>query len=397
MRSGQTSLVDAVIATDEGFSRAGERFPVVGMNAYYLLDETARELTRGEEPSTAAGVFAQLSALGVTVVRALACLDTPDGDICLQRDRGVYDEIGFRALDHVIATASRHGISLLLVLSNYWKDYGGVDQYLRWAGIATEGKGARGAFFERPEIRAHYRGHAERVLDRVNTISGIRYGDDATIFGWELMNEPRGEGTSAAVVREWVAEMAKVVRGGASQLLGTGESGYDTFALTGDSVDPDIAYLHAEVGAWPVNGSKGISFRENTALVDFASVHVYPESWGATAENAEAIGNAWIMSHVRVARELGRPLIIGEFGLINDDDFPERATLPLAARRDVYKRWLALAERGVIAGAFPWLFVPERRPSDWDRFSFSHFAGTERSDPRNKYVDLLASHAARMA
>ncbi len=385
-----------VVANAEGFSRAGVRFPVIGMNAYYLLDETARELSRGEAPTTVDEVFMKLKRLGVTVVRALACLDTPDGDICLQRARGVYDEIGFRALDHVIARAAEHGLTLLLVLSNYWKDYGGVDQYLRWAGLPTDGKGARGAFFQERAIRDHFREHVETVLARVSSVTGVRYGEAEAVFGWELMNEPRGEGSTADVVRDWVQEMSVAVRTSAKQLVGTGESGYDRYELAGDQVDPDIAYLHAEVGAWPVNGSKGISFRENTALVDFASVHVYPESWGATAENAEAIGTAWIESHARVAAELQKPLIVGEFGLVNDDDFPERATLPLSSRREVYARWLALAERGVVAGAFPWLFVPDRRPPAWDRFTFSYFDESDLADPANKYVDLIAAHAERM-
>lgn len=40
----------------------------------------------------------------------------------------------------------------------------------------------------------HVADHAnfmQAVLTRVNSISGVSYKDDPTIFGWELMNEPR--------------------------------------------------------------------------------------------------------------------------------------------------------------------------------------------------------------
>jgi len=31
----------------------------------------------------------------------------------------------------------------------------------------------------------------QRVLTRKNTVTGLLYKDDPTIFSWELMNEPR--------------------------------------------------------------------------------------------------------------------------------------------------------------------------------------------------------------
>jgi mannan endo-1,4-beta-mannosidase len=39
----------------------------------------------------------------------------------------------FGGLDWLLAQAAARGLRLLLVLTNYWKDYGGMRQYVAWA------------------------------------------------------------------------------------------------------------------------------------------------------------------------------------------------------------------------------------------------------------------------
>jgi len=41
----------------------------------------------------------------------------------------------------------------------------------------------------------------QTVLTRKNTVSGILYKDDPTIFSWELMNEPRSLDLSGKLVQ----------------------------------------------------------------------------------------------------------------------------------------------------------------------------------------------------
>ena len=45
---------------------------------------------------------------------------------------GVYDERVLAGLDWVIAQCGGRGLRLLLVLTNYWPQYGGLQQYVRW-------------------------------------------------------------------------------------------------------------------------------------------------------------------------------------------------------------------------------------------------------------------------
>lgn len=55
-------------------------------------------------------------------------------------DTGVYDEKVLVGLDFVLNEASKRGIRAVLVLSNYWAMYGGIDQYNIWSFEAGSGK-----------------------------------------------------------------------------------------------------------------------------------------------------------------------------------------------------------------------------------------------------------------
>ena len=91
-----------------------------------------------------------------------------------------------------------------------------------------------------------------RLLSRVNTYDGLRYGEHPAVHAWELLNEPRASrlDREGRALRSWVDEVGAVVKAHAPMhLVGTGEEGF------------------------------GPSFGLNTAspFVDLASVHFYPE------------------------------------------------------------------------------------------------------------------------
>ena len=52
---------------------------------------------------------------------------------------GQFDEHVFQALDWVISEAGNRGIKLMLTLGNFWTDYGGMKQYLRWSQGLADG------------------------------------------------------------------------------------------------------------------------------------------------------------------------------------------------------------------------------------------------------------------
>jgi hypothetical protein len=49
---------------------------------------------------------------------------------------------GFEDFDRVLAAARAHGLRVIITLANAWDDFGGIRQYLAWAG-RRKGSGPR--------------------------------------------------------------------------------------------------------------------------------------------------------------------------------------------------------------------------------------------------------------
>ena len=52
------------------------------------------------------------------------------------------------------------------------------------------------AFWTAPEVIQAYKEHAAFIMSRRNTVTGVTYGNDPTIFSWNLINEGRCETTN---------------------------------------------------------------------------------------------------------------------------------------------------------------------------------------------------------
>ncbi|MCP3100373.1 cellulase family glycosylhydrolase [Myxococcus sp. K15C18031901] len=391
---GEPVMLEAVAADCVSASpqRLG-RLPSGGMvlNAYFLQEEAARDVRQGRAVSPVVEeVFAKASAMGVVALRTNGHNEAPEkvGDSTLQVAPLQYDEVSLRGLDRVLSRARAHGVRLVLTLGNYWDAYGGTRQYVTWAGLPNPVQGDP-RFFTDPTVIALYREHVARMLERVNTEDGIRYGDHPAVLAWELLNEPRGRGLDreGAQLRAWVDTVAREVKSRApSHLVGTGEEGFEP-----SSEGYDAAFW-SRVGTTMLR-TPGSSFTRNTAspYIDFASVHFYPESWGLDGPGTAEAGARWIREHAAIARSLGKPLLVGELGLRNAGD------LDLSQRRALYRGWLeCMRVSGVGAGAL-WMFANDARPDAWDAFTFYFRDGTTPEDPVNRYADLVieAAGAAR--
>jgi mannan endo-1,4-beta-mannosidase len=208
-------------------------------------------------------------------------------------------EGGPKQLDRVIAAAGRAGVRLVITLANNWSDYGGVPRYLRWAGVHEDSAyGVEDRFYSDAKMRAWYRAHLERLLERRNAVNGVPYRDDPTILAWELMNESTVATTAGAEARKaWVAEMAALIHSrDAHHLVTPGVSVYRT---------------ESERRDW-------LSVCELPG-VDFCDAHFYPEDLLKNRDSAlleAALDDVVQLGHF-VA---GKPVVFGEFGVHGDAD-----------------------------------------------------------------------------
>ncbi|MCP3137955.1 glycoside hydrolase 5 family protein [Pyxidicoccus xibeiensis] len=357
------------------------------LNAYFLQEEATRDVRRGlPESAVVEEVLAKAAALGVRAVRTNGHNDAVDkvGDSAIQVGPLQYDEVAFQGLDRVLARARVHGVRLVLTLGNYWDAYGGARQYVAWAGLPGPVEGDP-RFFTEPAVVAHYKAHVARVLNRVNTVDGIRYGDHPAVLAWELLNEPRGWGLDreGARLRAWVDDVAREVKAQApGHLVGTGEEGFEP------SPEGYDATFWAAVGT-PMLRTPGSSFTRNTAspFIDFASVHFYPEAWGLDGPGTAMAGARWIVEHAAIARSLGKPLFVGELGLRNE------GSLDLSQRRALYRGWLECLRKQGVGGGALWMFANDSRPDAWDAHTFYFRDGTVPEDPVNRYADLIIEAA----
>ena len=320
----------------------GKPFRFGGTNNYYLFYKS-----RGMVDD----VFADARSAGLTVMRtwAFGLIGNQDGtNSVAPAPEGVYFQYwdgekpafndgpnGLERLDYVVDSAARHGQKLVLPMVNNWSDFGGIDQYVRWRGAAYHDD-----FYTDPVIKGWYKDYLAHVLNRVNTITGVRYSDDPTIMTWELGNEPRCKGSgvypqspsgcTTETITAWAAEMSAYLKSlDSNHLVSVGDEGF--FCDGPDAPD------------WIDNCGEGVDSIKLSALpsIDVMSYHLYPDGWG---NRSAAWADAFITRHNREAKRLGKPVMLGEFG------WKDKAT-----RNPVYQQWLDTFRRTGGTGFLYWI------------------------------------------
>ncbi|PIE17170.1 MAG: hypothetical protein CSA65_09560 [Proteobacteria bacterium] len=237
-------------------------------------------------------------------------------------------EAAFLHLDRVLVAARRHKLRLIITLSNRWKDYGGIPMYLRWLGQRDrQAYGFHDRFFTLPAARALFLAHLRRVVSRVNSVSGVPYRDDPTIFAWELQNELSGVPEVAAARRRWVTTMAAEVR----------------------RLDPNHMVVPGVLGYFLRHQRRPWIQMCKLPAVSYCDQHVYPEEHALT-RGARGL-RRFVDDRVQLAHHVvGKPIVFGEFG------FADRGSSARRARRHGVLLRQLFRDGG--DGALVWIYQP---------------------------------------
>jgi len=319
-------------------------FRFVGANVAVMY----RDDDRARMPET----LRQAAQIGIKVVRVWASGEGGPNDVkpiadfhdwprthAFRYAPNKWNEAEFVFLDQVLAEAARNGLRVQLCLANWWRDTGGVTQYLRWAGIsgADDDKFPVGIdnenamlFYSNETARRLYREHVDKIVMRRNSINGVMYRDDPTIFGFELMNEAQCLTGHWTERRAWIAEMSTYLK----------------------SLDPDHPVAPGDWGYRSAAERREWIADHALPTIDYCDVHNYPRpDTDVSVDSPKALGE-FIENRVAAAASIKKPLVFGEFGMSVDGykGFSES---------DWYGAYFENAARDGVAGAMFWILTPD--------------------------------------
>lgn len=258
----------------------------------------------------------------------------------------------------------------VIFLNNFWVWSGGMAQYVSW----VENEPIPNPFLEQygwdefMKFSARFYNHADAnkifydyikmLINRKNRFTGKIYKDDPVIMAWQLANEPRpGAGdwgtANFEVFQQWVEKTAAYIKSlDPHHLVSTGNEGL------GGTMWSQALYEN-------IHRCKDI---------DYMTVHLWVLNWDwfdplkapETFPTAEKNACEYLENHIRIAEQIGKPLVLEEFGIPRDNHSfnPESST----EYRDAYFRKIFTvifenaSEGGPFAGSNFWSWAGEGKP-----------------------------------
>ncbi len=339
------------------FRRDGKPYRYAGANLWYgawLGADTAygnrarlaRELDR-------------LQALGIRNLRIIGSAEeSPLKNSITPGFRGpgnTYNEDLLKGLDWTLAEMAKRDMTAVIYLANFWEWSGGMMTYLSWVNGGKfinmndpahpwpEFPDWNAAFYANAQAQALLRDYIKAVVTRTNTVTGKPYADDATIMAWQLANEPRPGGSDKVALPNlpnfyrWIDQTARYIKSlDGRHLVTTGSEG-----LKG-SLEREEVVLDAH----------------RSPAIDYMTTHIWPNNWtwmdagdlAGTYAGGEAKVADYIAAHVRLAKQLGKPLVIEEFGYPRDGKTAYAPSDTTVFKDRFYRQIYAAVEADVAAG-----------------------------------------------
>ena len=332
----------------------GKPYRFVGANFWYGVI-LASEGQGGDRQRLCAELDS-LHALGLGNLRVLVGSDgMPRRDKVsptLQQAPGLYNDTILAGLDYLLSEMGRRGMRAVLYLNNAWEWSGGYGYYLEQTGLGktplpnVEGYEAYcdyvAQFAANDSAHRLFYDYVRFIVTRTNRYTGHEYVDDPTIMAWQIGNEPRpfGKPQNDAFAR-WLSEASALIRSlDANHLISVGGEGIvgcegDTALFERISADPNIDYI---------------------------TVHIWPTTWQWARKDSCQVdvdlacqkSREYMDAHIVVARRLGKPIVIEEFGYPRDN-FSFDPASPVTGRDRYYDFILDLcANEPIVAGCNFW-------------------------------------------
>ena len=240
----------------------------------------------------------------------------------IQPELGKYNDSILVGLDFLLVEMGKREMYAVIYLNNFWVWSGGMSQYVAWhknipvpnpflpENSWHDFMNFSAKFYYLNDMNAEFRKYIEKLVTRTNTITGIKYIDDPTIMSWQLANEPRpGNGEEGkenfAAFSKWINETGAFIKSlDSNHLVSTGNEG-----LAGSI---ESAEIFKEVHQY--------------TTIDYMTFHLWILNWqwynpnDAESTYPEAEGKAiqYIERHIGFANEVGKPIVVEEFGIPRD-------------------------------------------------------------------------------
>ncbi|KAI8907234.1 glycoside hydrolase superfamily [Gorgonomyces haynaldii] len=328
-----------------------QQFTFTGVNNYYLFYAQQSDVDQ---------LFADCQQIGASVVRTWLFSDgnRSPGSTAGANGQSIWFQefvngqvqfnddqtTGLGRFDYVIESAKRHGIKLIITMTNNWPDFGGADWYVdRLSASKTHS-----SFFTDSQAKQAYKNYVQHVLERTNGLSGVQYKNDPTIIAVELINEgrcggsgnyPQDQSCNTQTLTSWVSEMSQFVKSiDPNHLVAVGDEG---FMNGGQHPDGTMSMLN--------DGTSGMDFEANAKLssIDILGIHTYMQHWGTDYEPKFTDNTVnWIQSHASVAKQVNKPIYLGEFGVETSRNFDRSSSL---------ERMVQTAKNNGYSGTVVWM------------------------------------------
>jgi mannan endo-1,4-beta-mannosidase len=313
------------------FARDGKAYYIAGANLWYGGYLGAPSGV-GQRARLSAELD-KLKALGINNLRVLAVSEKTEMKSAVSpattEGPGKYSENLMIGLDFLQSELAKRGMTSVLYLNNFWQWSGGMTQYLNW----FEGTPAidpnvtndyedfmkqNARFYINQEAQNAYRTTIRKIVERVNTVTGKAYRDDPSIMAWQLANEPRPGNSKASDIDKarytaWIDATAGYIHSiDKHHLVSSGSEG-----LAGSSEDGKL-YVAAHA----------------TRHIDYLTYHLWPRNWSwfdsarpqETWDNTISKSRTYLNTHIDFAKQLGKPIVLEEFGLTRDGALFDRKT-----------------------------------------------------------------------